>query len=51
MWFGSAFTLHTRKHGGGSIVLWGCFSSGGTVDGQMDETNLSEIQEEPLIKV
>ena len=36
-------TLPTKKHGGGSIVLWGCVATGGTgnivrVEGRMDLT-------------
>ena len=41
--FGENTTFPTVKHGGGSILLWGCVATGGTgnillVEGRMDST-------------
>ena len=46
---------HTMKHGSGSIMLWGCFSSAGTgkpdrVDGKRDGAKYRTILEENLLK-
>uniref|UniRef100_A0A803JX04 Transposase Tc1-like domain-containing protein n=1 Tax=Xenopus tropicalis TaxID=8364 RepID=A0A803JX04_XENTR len=51
----SEHTIPTVKYGGGSIVLWGCFSSTGTgklvrVDGKMDGAKYRAILEENLLE-
>lgn len=51
----SQHTIPTVKHGGGSIMLWGCFSSAGTgklvrVDGKMDGAKYRTILEENLLE-
>ena len=48
-------TIPTVKHGGGSIMLWGCFSSAGTgklvrVDGKVDGAKYRAILEEILLE-
>uniref|UniRef100_A0A8C7CN71 Uncharacterized protein n=1 Tax=Oncorhynchus kisutch TaxID=8019 RepID=A0A8C7CN71_ONCKI len=46
-------TIPTVKHGGGSIMVWACFSSAGTgkmvkIDGKMDGAKYRTILEEDL---
>ena len=47
-------TLPTVKHGGGSVLLWGCFASSGTgrlqrVEGKMDSIMYQEILEKNVV--
>jgi hypothetical protein len=41
-------TIHTVKHGGGSFMLWGCFSAGGTGRQVRIEAKYREILDENL---
>jgi transposase len=48
-------TIPTVKHGGGSIMVWSCFSSAGTgkmvkIDGKMDGAKYRTILEENLME-
>uniref|UniRef100_A0A674PB52 Tc1-like transposase DDE domain-containing protein n=1 Tax=Takifugu rubripes TaxID=31033 RepID=A0A674PB52_TAKRU len=48
-------TIPTVKHGGGSIMVWACFSSAGTgkmvkIDGKMDGAKYRTILEENLLE-
>ena len=48
-------TIPTVKHGGGSIMVWACFSSAGTgkmvkIDGKMDGAKYRTILEENLME-
>uniref|UniRef100_A0A8C7T1P1 Tc1-like transposase DDE domain-containing protein n=1 Tax=Oncorhynchus mykiss TaxID=8022 RepID=A0A8C7T1P1_ONCMY len=48
-------TIPTLKHGGGGIMLWGCFSVAGNgrlvrIEGKMNRTNYREILHENLLQ-